>query len=184
MILCLGIFGVVATPLSAHATQIWFSLMVVMAIAVVGIMVWLLRRGFVFDARLGHGDDDQHRDRLGILWVVIVLLLIADYLAWITARPQPLATILFGMTAIMALATIITIFYKISFHMIGVTSLVSVILLTLGPAVWPVALALPTVAWSRRILKRHTVPQLIFGTLLPIVVFLATFFATGQLAKI
>jgi len=180
MILCLGIFGVVATPLSAHATQIWFGLMVVMAVAVVGIMLWLLRQGYVFDARLGHGDD-QHRDRLGILWVVNGLLFVADYLVWITSRPEPLASILFGMTLLMILATVITIFYKISFHMIGVTSVVTVIILTLGYVALPVVLALPLVAWARRALRRHTVAQLISGTLLPIIVFVATFWATGQL---
>jgi|GEM_PF-1174239 len=180
MILLLGIFAVVATPLSTRAMQTWLVLMVCMAIAVIAIMAWFLRRGYVFDARLGHGEDQQ-RDRLGILFIVNGLLFVADVLAWSTARPEPLSSILFGMTVVMVLATIITIFYKISFHMIGVTSIAVVIVLTMGLVTWPVLLILPIVAWSRRVLKRHTVGQLFFGTILPIGVFLATFYATGQL---
>ncbi len=70
-------------------------------------------------------------------------------------------------------ASAITLFWKISIHMVLDTSGVLVMNLLLGPEFWPLFILIPIVAWARLKLRRHTLFQLIAGVLLSIIIFYA-----------
>ncbi len=67
---------------------------------------------------------------------------------------------------IMGLATAITCFWKISVHLSLNTLLVILALWFGGWYFWPLILLLPLVAWSRRVLHKHTLGQILGGILL------------------
>lgn len=180
MISLLELFGIFATKMSPNAQHFWFILFLIMASVIGGLMIWLMKLGYVFDERLKKGDDN-HRDRLAILWVVNAFLVIAVLIAWYIGELEPLWSVLIATLVTLVVATIITAFYKISFHMIGITSLITVIVLWFGTSFWPIILLVPLLAWSRRVLNRHTPWQLFFGTIVPIGVFICIFSITNQL---
>ncbi len=59
----------------------------------------------------------------------------------------------------------ITLFWKISGHLSTLASGISMILHWYGWNWWPILLFLPILAWSRVVLKRHTLAQTIGGIL-------------------
>lgn len=70
------------------------------------------------------------------------------------------------------LATIISFFWKISLHMVGNTMFFVLAVQLIGLPVVAGIVALSIVAWSRLVLKKHTVMQLVGGVALPAVLFL------------
>ncbi|MBI2593968.1 hypothetical protein HYW44_04995 [Candidatus Daviesbacteria bacterium] len=69
------------------------------------------------------------------------------------------------------LASVITVFWKISIHMVLDTTGVLVANLLFDWQLWPLFILIPIVAWARLKLKRHTLPQLVAGVLLSVVIF-------------
>lgn len=176
----LGLMGILSTPMGPRQRLFWLTLVSVMAILVGFVVLWFVRAGFVIDARLKEGQD-HHRDRLGVLWITNSLLVIAVIVASMIGPAEPLWSILAGMTAVLVLATLVTGVYKVSIHMIGIASLVTVLLIQYRSAALPALLLLPLVAWSRRVLHRHTPSQLIVGTIVASATFVVVFTLTGQL---
>ena len=179
MILLVGAFSVFVTPLAANERIFWILLFGSMVIIVGFVLIWFVRMGYVFDARLSK-DNDRHRDRLGMLWITDALLVVSILTAWMLGRPTPLWNVLVGTTVMLILATIVTNFYKISFHMIGITSIVTVLILYYGVAATPALILIPLMAWSRRVLNRHTPMQIISGTVLTALSYIIVFMLLGR----
>ncbi len=176
--LLVGLIGIFTTPMTSNERLFWLILVAVMGILVAGILLWFMKQGYVIDAKLTHGQD-FHRDRLGILWIAVGLLVLADMIAWKMGQAEPLWSILVSMTVLLAIATLITQYYKISLHMIGSTSLVTILILQFQAVALPALLLLPLIAWSRRVLHRHTPTQLALGTSLAALIVSVTFYLTG-----
>lgn len=70
---------------------------------------------------------------------------------------------------IIMFAGIISIFWKISFHAIGYSALCVSFFRLFGPISLPLVLLIPILFWARLRLKKHTIWQLIAGTLLGLV---------------
>lgn len=77
---------------------------------------------------------------------------------------------------------IFTFVFKIdaSGHMCGVTGPVALIVYVFGRQYLLLLLSLILVIWSSMYLKRHTVKQLIYGTIIPIIALLIAVFATAS----
>lgn len=77
---------------------------------------------------------------------------------------------------------VFTFIFKIdaSGHMCGVTGPVALIVYVFGRQYIFLLLILVFVIWSSLYLKRHTVKQLIYGTLIPIVALIISIFATAS----
>ena len=181
MILLVGLFGIYVTPLTFDERIFWLCLFGAMVTVIGFTFFWFMRMGYVFDARLSKANSDLHRDRLGVLWITNALLVVTILTAWMLGRPTPLWNIMVGTTLTLFLATLVTSMYKISFHMIGITSLVTVLVLHYGITWSPVLLLVPLVAWSRRTLNRHTMWQIVFGALLASLSYIVVFLATGRI---
>ena len=176
----IGLLGIFLTPMSQGTRLFWLGLVGAMGALVAGFLAWFIRRGYVFDARLTHGDD-LHRDRLGILWIANGLLVVAVAVAGWYGRPEPLWTILVAMTVVLIVATMVTSQFKVSLHMVGAASLVTLLLIQFHGMGAVALVLLPLVAWARRALHRHTPAQLLAGTLIPAVLIPLVFILTGQL---
>ena len=71
---------------------------------------------------------------------------------------------------VIIVAGLVTLKWKISFHAIGYTSFCFTFVELFGP-IWGITLILlPLVFWSRLILKRHTMAQLVAGSVLSLVI--------------
>ncbi|MCA9380575.1 hypothetical protein KC675_05340, partial [Candidatus Dojkabacteria bacterium] len=66
---------------------------------------------------------------------------------------------------------IIHVFYRISFHTALNTSLVILLNHIEGCIFWPLFLLIPVIAWTRLILKKHTLFQVILGAIVPFTVY-------------
>lgn len=93
------------------------------------------------------------------IWMFIIGYVI---LKWFDARPMTLAA-MFCYIFNTIIVFIITNWYKISLHTIGVTGPLVVLAYAFGPVVYPFFVLIPIVATSRVILKRHTLGQVIAG---------------------
>ena len=77
------------------------------------------------------------------------------------------------LLAIGFVTSLITIFWKISIHMILDTTFLLILNLLYGWHLWPLFLLIPLVAWARLRLKRHTPTQLVAGFSLALILFFA-----------
>lgn len=71
------------------------------------------------------------------------------------------------------ITSVITIFWKISIHMVLDTTVIFFINYLFGWHLWPIFILIPLVAWARLRLRRHTPAQLLAGTTLATVIFFA-----------
>ena len=84
--------------------------------------------------------------------------------------PRLLLALSLTLVWISLLITIVSLYWKISVHMVGVTLFVMVLLLTYSANYfWALAL-LPLVAWARIKLGHHTLSQVTVATILTIIV--------------
>ena len=179
----IGLIGIFSTTMSQSDRLSWLGLIGALTVLIGLILAWFMRRGYVFDAKLTH-DDDLHRDRLGILWITDGLLTLAVFVSAAQGQQQPLWSILVAMTIVLVIATLITTQYKVSLHMVGVASLVTLLIILFWPVGFTSLILLPIVAWARRVLHRHTLAQLITGTIVATVSIVVVFALTGQLVVI
>ncbi len=116
-------------------------------------------------------DLSNMHDRLISSFIVTIWLLSSDIVLSIYGLNQGLLHILYMLTLIILFATLITIFWKISFHSIMITTLFIVVFIFYKEYSIIVALLIPVVWFSRLVLKKHNIYQLIGGSLLVLVLF-------------
>jgi len=73
----------------------------------------------------------------------------------------------------------ITLFWKVSQHVMGITSVATMLTLILGPFAAPTFLLVPVVAWARVAVGAHTRAQAIVGGLIGLGVPLLVFASYG-----
>jgi len=104
------------------------------------------------------------------LFSVLFILILISLLTSIYIGSEQLIVIFSVIITTFAFGLLITFFWKISFHMIlSCISIFSVIYLFNTQSSYFLILVLPFIAWSRVTLERHTYPQVLVGTLLPLI---------------
>lgn len=71
------------------------------------------------------------------------------------------------------IASLITVFWKVSIHMVLDTTGILLTNFLLGWHFWPLFILIPVVAWARLRLRRHTPAQILAGVFLSIIIFSA-----------
>lgn len=85
--------------------------------------------------------------------------------------PQELQATLVALFAAGLVAMAVNVFLsKVSIHTGGMAGLVTVLIILFGRGALPAVLLVPLVGWSRVVLGRHTVPQVVGGALMAITV--------------
>lgn len=119
--------------------------------------------------KLSDPDISKRQERYFILIVInvcaIVLLLFIKMAG---------LTLLFKLTLIayvvLAISSLITFFYKISFHMTFACTFIILSDSLYGFKLWYLYLIIPTIFWSRLYLKKHTLGELTAALILDIVI--------------
>ncbi len=158
-------------------TWLWSALYVLLSLVIPLLhLVWLVKRGWVSDL-----DVQRRKERLSPMLFALGCSGGATLLLTVAGAPAPLPLAAAGLWGLFALIFLITLYWKISVHS-AMASAISLILLWLTGNPLPLLLLVPTVAWSRVQLRRHTVPQVVAGTLLSLALFMALFSLTGGAA--
>jgi membrane-associated phospholipid phosphatase len=150
------------TPVEAARTVALVALLSVLPIAI--LMFRQVRRG-----SWGNVDASNRSERPVLFLVAGGSLLVLAGLAFVL-RPQSFLTRgVLGSLALLAVCAIATRWLKVSLHM-AFGALTTTILLLLGSAVgWTLLPFLPVLGWSRLRLGRHSVAEVMAGTLAGVV---------------
>lgn len=110
----------------------------------------------------------QQEERPRLFFLFSILLLISFGISIKTGNTK-LIQIYCILNITLLLSTLLTMFWKISFHMIVATLCLFIITTLLqNPLLYSLFLLLPIIGWSRVYLKRHTVKQVIAGFVLTV----------------
>lgn len=137
-----------------------FGLMPLLVLPPLGYMMWLVRRGKLADIYM-----PERETRLRPLTLMMVWLLICWGLIRYWGAPSMVELFVLMATVMIGVLSLVTLFWKISFHGAAITAAATAIVLVAGSSAWPVMLLVPLVGWARVRLERHTPRQVIFGSL-------------------
>jgi len=124
--------------------------------------------------------DLSHREERPVFLAVFILsLFAASAILYLLHVPLRFFVYVFSGLIMMIIASLITLYWKISFHTAVVTSVVTAIVILGGFEFWPFFLLIPAVAWARVNLKKHTLWQAVGGALVAFCVTTSVFYLFG-----
>lgn len=133
-----------------------------------------LKLGWISDI-----DLSRREERPAFLSVFIGSLAVALAVLYILKVPENLLIYVLSSLLVVIFSSIITLYWKISFHTAVTASVITAITILGGGAFsWMFLLILP-VGWARVVLERHTLYQVIGGTLIASVITWAVFYLFG-----
>jgi membrane-associated phospholipid phosphatase len=145
------------------------------------IPIWLVfyldQRGVVLDDSLENKFLFKKR-LIALLPISIILLLEVIYM-FLTHINEPLLAILLSSFFITLVGGLVSYYWKISAHAIGLSTFITILSLLIGPWALLGVIVIPFLAWARLILNRHTSLQLIAGTIIAPLIILTTFYLLG-----
>ncbi|WP_019546689.1 hypothetical protein [Streptomyces sulphureus] len=116
---------------------------------------------------------DKHvrvrKQRIVPLSASILSVLVGIALLYAFDAPSDVSALVIAMLVGLASVLLVTVWWQISAHNAVAGGTVLILLLVYGLPALPFVLLLPLVGWSRRVLKAHTLAQLVFGTALGLI---------------
>ncbi len=150
-----------ATGLSGQQQQsLAISLGIFELILPVGLLALFIKFGWISDA-----DITQVKQRRLFFVIVLVLHILSTYVVWTMGTWQA-GELRLAALIVEVVGTLVTFGWKISGHLAVSAFLFAVIIQIFGWHWWPLLLILPVIAWSRVVLKKHTIMQTIAGSAL------------------
>jgi len=86
------------------------------------------------------------------------------------------------LTSLLACSLIIALlrgFYRVSYHLAGVTCLIIMVAQIWGQAFFATAAVIPAIIWARYLLREHSLSQMLAGLVLAVVVCIVTLYSYG-----
>jgi len=123
-------------------------------------LFWLVHRGAIEDIYM-----PRRETRLRPLTVLLVWLFLCLGLLRYWQAPQIVEQIVWSTVVLIVVLSLVTFFWKISFHGAAIAAAATITVLVAGSSAWPVMLLVPLVGWARIRLNRHTPRQVIYGAL-------------------
>ncbi len=149
------------------------SLWLILAIVLMGLPpLWV----YFYEKRIGKIKDwfmTNRVERRDVQFAWFFGALLFSLTAGFFEAPRLLLALALTIFTLSLFISLITLYWKISVHMMGVTLFVTVAVLVQSPSLAWLFLLVPLVAWARIRLKAHTYLQAALGTLLT---FTATYF--------
>ena len=137
---------------------LYIGMLVLIPIAFV---FYLVRSGQVQDIHLPH-----RRER----WLPCLLVAGSSVgalgLFHLCHAPSPFISLASALAVLSTLLLSITLFWKISIHAASTTGMVTLTMLIVGEQTMALALLIPVVGWARVHLRRHSLMQVVAGSLL------------------
>lgn len=140
-------------------------------------LLWRVRRGTLEDIYM-----PDRRSRIVPLVMVMSWLLICLGLIHYLSAPSIIEIFVMATTVLVGALSLVTLFWKISFHAATISAAATAVVLIGGTSVWPALCLIPIVGWSRVRLGRHTMRQVVFGALVGILI--ASVVANGILINL
>lgn len=167
--------AILLTHFPATSTQIrWFGVVLISNfILPLGFIFYLRQKGIVLDDTLDN--KNLHRHRLIALFPITLILLAEIIIMKFYTIYEPLYIVLLSSFIVTVIGGIVSYFWKISAHSIGLSTSITLLYLLLGPWALIGLIILPPLTWSRLVLRRHTPLQLTGGIILPPIIILTIF---------
>jgi len=167
--------AVYRSSLAREEAFAWYLAILVVNGLIPGVFyLFFTSRGYVFDDTLKN--KKVHKERILLLGLFLVITVIEVLIMSATGNYyQPLYAVLVGGIISIIIAAIVSYFWKVSMHSSMITFFTLMVIFMFGPATWPVLFLIPLVWWSRLILCRHTIWQLIIGSIISIIIVYFTF---------
>ena len=137
---------------------------ILVAVAIVWAFVLQRRRS----GRWGTVDASERRERP--LLYALALLVAAGYWLWLGGRASTTGNGVVAVIAMLCVAGIANRWIKLSLHMASLAFAGATLLSLWPPAGITALIALPLLGWSRLRMARHTLPEVLGGTLLGLLV--------------
>lgn len=142
-------------------TVAWLAVLVPLIVAPpLAYVLWLVHKGSLEDIYMPRRETRMRPLAVMLGWLLVCLGLV-EY--WNT--PPIVQVILMISIVLMGVLSLVTLFWKISFHGATISAAATAVVMVVGSWTWPVMLLVPLVGWSRIRLLRHTPGQVIFGSL-------------------
>lgn len=135
-----------------------------------------IKMGLVKDAHISRREDRIKPFLFSLACAVLGLVAV-----YAVDAPDAIRAVSWAVVLIGAAITAITVFWKISLHVSGITSIALILIILYGQIAIPLVLLVPVVAWARLILKKHTANQMAAGALIAIAIVTAVFARFGLL---
>lgn len=119
--------------------------------------------------RLSDVDVSRQAERFGPFLFSIASMTLGFFVLLELHGPKNLETVLLGTALIALVLMVTTCWWKISVHATSLSGAVTVLIALYGVPMLPAILLLGLVNWSRVVLGRHTVAQVVAGSLVGIV---------------
>ncbi len=140
-------------------------------------LLWLVHTGTLEDIYM-----PKRATRIRPLVVLMAWLLVCLIMIRYWAAPSLVETFVLSATVLIGILSLVTLFWKISFHGATITAAATTTVMVIGSWTWPVILLVPLVGWARIRLERHTPRQVIYGSLVGALI--ALILAYGLLPKL
>ena len=158
------LFSLVTLNFSKNPLEVflWVALLVpLLTIPPLAYLFWQVRRGALKDIYMPDRETRLRPLTVLMTWFFICLGLIRYW-----GAPPIVEVLLLSITVLVGVLSLVTLFWKISFHGATITAAATTTMMVSGSYyAWPVMLLIPLVGWSRIRLQRHTPRQVIYGSL-------------------
>ncbi len=126
-------------------------------------LFWLVHRGALEDIYMPERATRLRPLAVVMGWILFCLMLIRYWEA-------PLLVEAFFLSALILIGilSLVTLFWKISFHGATISAAATATVMVAGSWAWPIILLIPLVGWARIRLERHTPRQVVYGSLVGI----------------
>jgi membrane-associated phospholipid phosphatase len=150
------------------AIAAFFAGLLPYAILLIGV-----RRG-----RLGDRHLSSLKQRPGMMVIGLASVTVGLAVTYWLGAPRELVALVVAMVAGVAVALVVSLFWKISVHSACAAGTVAILVVVFGPALILAASLVVAIAWARVVLGEHTVAQVVTGAVVGATV------ATGVMAPL
>lgn len=141
---------------------LWFSTVILgISILPVTFILIAMKKGHIKDFYI-----TDRRQRIIPLFILLGIILITIYVLSLEHASRPLMLTMLSGFITATLATLLTLKWKISWHVGSVTIAIMFLALTYGQIWYLLSPLILLVAWARLTLKKHTPLQMVTGVLL------------------
>jgi membrane-associated phospholipid phosphatase len=143
----------------------------------IGPMIYILVG--VYQGKFTDFDVSVRSQRSGPFLFSILSALVGLFMLFYLHGPRDLQTVMLAVITCGAILMLITFWWKISMHASVLAGVVTMLTALYGNIILPAYVLLILVCWSRVVLRRHTMAQVIVGSLLSILLSMLTLAIRG-----
>lgn len=138
----------------------WFGAVAAFFVCVLplGAVLLLVKLGKVTDHHVS-----RREQRAPVLAMAAASLLVGLGVLTAINAPQSVVVMVLAVVGGVVLTAVVSLFWKISGHAGAIAASTAIAVLMLGAAWSPLLLLIPAVAWSRVVVRAHTVAQVVAG---------------------